>query len=110
MITTAFKIDLIDPAIGMKEFTTQRRTPITISDRTICSNGMTTHLLDNFEDQSRKFRRPAVRDCTSALVHRFAQRTGATFIHEVSGMTTIVIVLLALLLLGAFFVMFLGGV
>ena len=30
MTTTAFKIDLIDPAMGMKPLTSQSRTPTTI--------------------------------------------------------------------------------
>jgi len=38
--TTAFKIDLIDPAIGMNEFTSQRRIPTTIRVRSIGSKGM----------------------------------------------------------------------
>jgi len=33
--TTAFKIDLIDPAIGMKRLTNQSRTPTTIRTITI---------------------------------------------------------------------------
>ena len=110
MITTAFKIDLIDPAIGMKEFTTQRRTPITISDRTICSNGMTTHLLDNFEDHLANSdvllsAIAQVHLCTDSL-----NGLGQPSFTRCLGMTSIVIALLALLFLGAFFVMFLGGV
>ena len=42
-----------------------------------------------------------------ALVHRFVLSHGATFIHEVSGMKTILIVLLVLLVMGAFLPMFL---
>jgi hypothetical protein len=38
--TTAFKIDLIDPAIGMKLFTSHSSTPTTISTINTCSNGM----------------------------------------------------------------------
>jgi hypothetical protein len=33
--TTAFRIDLIDRAIGMNEFTSQRSTPTTINDMAI---------------------------------------------------------------------------
>jgi hypothetical protein len=47
MTTTAFKIDLIDRAIGMNVFTSQRRIPTTISDSTICSKGMIIHLHGN---------------------------------------------------------------
>ncbi|MFZ3215009.1 MAG: Crp/Fnr family transcriptional regulator [Candidatus Acidiferrales bacterium] len=38
--TTAFKSDLIDPAIGMKLFTSQSNTPTTTSTISICSNGI----------------------------------------------------------------------
>jgi hypothetical protein len=38
--TTAFKIDLIELAIGMKVFTSQSRTPITIRDIRISTTGM----------------------------------------------------------------------
>jgi hypothetical protein len=38
--TTAFKIDLIDPAIGMKLFTSHSRTPTTIRTINTCSNGI----------------------------------------------------------------------
>jgi len=38
--TTAFKIDLIDPAIGTKLFTSQSRTPTTTRAISICNNGM----------------------------------------------------------------------
>jgi hypothetical protein len=47
MTTTAFKIDLIDRAIGMNVFTSQRRIPTTISDSTTCSKGMIIHLHGN---------------------------------------------------------------
>src|SRR5512143_3501977 len=40
MTTTAFKIDLMEPAIGMYELTSQRRTPTTIKTTTTCINGM----------------------------------------------------------------------
>jgi len=39
--TTAFKIDLIEPAIGMKPLTSQRRTPTTIRISTTWSKGIT---------------------------------------------------------------------
>jgi len=45
-----------------------------------------------------------------ALRHRFALSNGATFIHEVSAMTTILIVVLGLLLLAAFLPIFLLGI
>src|SRR5580658_1567913 len=38
--TTAFKIDLIDPAIGMKLFTSHSNTPTTIKTINTCSNGI----------------------------------------------------------------------
>jgi hypothetical protein len=40
MITTAFKIDLIEPAMGMYELTSQRRTPTTIKTTTTWIKGM----------------------------------------------------------------------
>jgi hypothetical protein len=40
MTTTAFNIDLIDPAIGMKPFTNQSNTPTTIKTIITWSKGM----------------------------------------------------------------------
>lgn len=40
MTTTAFKIDLMEPAIGMYELTSQRRTPTTIRTSTTWIKGM----------------------------------------------------------------------
>jgi hypothetical protein len=40
MMTTPFKIDLIEPAIGMYELTSQRRTPTTTKTNTTWINGM----------------------------------------------------------------------
>jgi hypothetical protein len=40
MMTTAFKIDLMDPAIGMYELTSQRRTPTTTRTNTTWTKGM----------------------------------------------------------------------
>jgi len=40
MTTTAFKIDLILPAMGMKRFTSHRRNPTTIRAIRICMRGM----------------------------------------------------------------------
>ena len=40
MMTTAFKIDLMDPAIGMYELTSQRRTPTTTKVSTTWIKGM----------------------------------------------------------------------
>ncbi|MFA4901330.1 MAG: hypothetical protein WC600_01155 [Desulfobaccales bacterium] len=40
MTTTAFKIDLMEPAIGMYELTSQRRTPTTIKTSTTLIKGM----------------------------------------------------------------------
>src|SRR5580692_4138022 len=45
IITSAFKIDLIDAAIGMKVFTIQRRTPTTIKVRSTGSKGILTSWL-----------------------------------------------------------------
>src|SRR5579863_84658 len=42
MITTAFRIDLMEPAIGMKLLTSQRRTPTTIRAIKICTKGVCT--------------------------------------------------------------------
>jgi hypothetical protein len=38
--TTAFRIDLMELAMGMKRSTSHRRTPTTMRTRTTCSNGM----------------------------------------------------------------------
>ena len=40
MITTAFKIDLMEPAMGMYELTSQRRTPTTTKTNTTWIKGM----------------------------------------------------------------------
>jgi hypothetical protein len=40
MITTAFKIDLMEPAIGMYELTSQSRTPTTTKTTTTWIKGM----------------------------------------------------------------------
>jgi hypothetical protein len=40
MTTTAFKIDLMDPAIGMYELTSQRRTPTTTKTNITWTKGM----------------------------------------------------------------------
>src|SRR5512135_1093363 len=40
MTTTAFKIDLMEPAIGMYELTSQRSTPTTIKTTTTWIKGM----------------------------------------------------------------------
>jgi len=40
MTTTAFKIVLMEPAIGMYELTSQRRTPTTIKTNTTWIKGM----------------------------------------------------------------------
>src|SRR5580693_9455951 len=44
MTTTAFKIDLILPAIGMKRFTSQSRTPTTIRATKTCIRGIAFYL------------------------------------------------------------------
>jgi hypothetical protein len=44
MTTTAFRIDLMDPAMGMKLFTSQSRTPTTIRVISMLSKGMMGYL------------------------------------------------------------------
>jgi hypothetical protein len=44
MTTTAFKIDLMLPAMGMNRFTSHSRTPTTIRANTICMRGILFYL------------------------------------------------------------------
>src|SRR6476659_138161 len=64
--TTAFRIDLIDPAIGMKVFTSQRRTPTTIRVRITVSKGIISTSITKYLGFAA---RRDVQDCTVTLPH-----------------------------------------
>jgi hypothetical protein len=53
MMTTAFKIDLMEPAMGMYELTSQRRTPTTIKTKITWIKGMISSFfcLDNRKER-----------------------------------------------------------
>src|SRR6266852_6863883 len=52
MTTTAFKMDLMLPAMGMKRFTSHSRTPTTIRVSRICRRGMLFTFLSLLQDTS----------------------------------------------------------
>jgi hypothetical protein len=62
--TTAFNIDLIDPAIGMKLFTSHSNTPTTIKTINTCSNGIN---LTPFSSQADTPARPKLLRAISGL-------------------------------------------